>query len=655
MKYLLNIMLIFVYLSVWPSYLPASKEDLGTTGATFLKIGIGARALALGETYISLGNDLEAMFHNPAGLNFITNQELNFMHLDYFDDISYEYLGYAKRLSPSRILAGGLSCLHMGRFTKWDKEGNELGSFSAGDTLLSLSYAQSLTEDEDAFMGTNVKLIYQRLSSFVSKSVALDLGLLKESGVEGLRYGVSLQNLGTKVKFDKTEDKLPLNLKLGLSYQYLDEAMITGLDINIPNDGKINLHLGHEYTLGENFILRLGYQNGPAKYAHGFGGGFGIKYGDLALSYAFVPYNEELGNSHYISLLYQFGLKVEEKVKKPKAKEDLTYQDEERDKKKESKSPPEERPKINQELLPELAKETKLAKEKKLPKKEEIPQKKAPISKIEKFKDKAKETTYPEYEYYLKKYPEVSKMAKDPKNVQREKVKKRLDFEDYVNLDLFKDEEELTLREERKQGAWTMIRKITPPEKPKVSRELKEERKSLALEEREPLETYKVEIYKEDSYKEDSYKEDPFFKSPKKEMAFNEDWSDYAYDPDTYEYFKKKYGFKEKKYKTLDEYPELKKYLEEEKTLKEEKPSSLPVKKEVTEEKIKEEKPKEEKPASLPVKLPVKKEVTGEEIKEEKTLKEEKPSSLPVKKEEDLQKEDIWEGIKEEVIKELCR
>ena len=46
----------------------AEISKVGSAGAQFLKIGVGARYQALGEASVAMANDAYSMYWNPAGL-----------------------------------------------------------------------------------------------------------------------------------------------------------------------------------------------------------------------------------------------------------------------------------------------------------------------------------------------------------------------------------------------------------------------------------------------------------------------------------------------------------------------------------------------------------------------------------------------------------
>ena len=46
----------------------STAGGVGTTGAQFLKIGTGARPVAMGYAFSAVADDLNALYWNPAGL-----------------------------------------------------------------------------------------------------------------------------------------------------------------------------------------------------------------------------------------------------------------------------------------------------------------------------------------------------------------------------------------------------------------------------------------------------------------------------------------------------------------------------------------------------------------------------------------------------------
>ena len=67
-----------------------SGNDAGKAGAQFLKIGVGARAIGMGEAYGAVSNDANAVYWNPAGLNQLESKEVSFMHAVWLEAINYE-------------------------------------------------------------------------------------------------------------------------------------------------------------------------------------------------------------------------------------------------------------------------------------------------------------------------------------------------------------------------------------------------------------------------------------------------------------------------------------------------------------------------------------------------------------------------------------
>src|SRR5271170_6902635 len=76
-----------------------ARADQGDTGAAFLKLDTGPRAIGMGGSFAGLADDVNAIQYDPAGLAYLTQKEVTLMHAIWFEDIFYDYLGVAWPLS----------------------------------------------------------------------------------------------------------------------------------------------------------------------------------------------------------------------------------------------------------------------------------------------------------------------------------------------------------------------------------------------------------------------------------------------------------------------------------------------------------------------------------------------------------------------------
>jgi hypothetical protein len=198
----------------------------------------------------------------------------------------------------------------MSKMTAKDINNQPLGEFSAHDLALSLAYAKKLTERLST--AANLKFIQQKLEQEISSSAAIDIGVLYKN--KNLSFGACISNLGTKIKFIKEKDKLPLNLRFGIAYKLLDNRILISSDINCPIDNDVNFGIGTEYQITNNLLFRAGY-NSKSDLGSGISLGCGFKVRNFQVDYSFLPY-ERLGNVHRVSLQFR----VKEPPKKNKIK-----------------------------------------------------------------------------------------------------------------------------------------------------------------------------------------------------------------------------------------------------------------------------------------------------------------------------------------------
>jgi len=301
--------LVFVSISISNS-IGFMGGKTGSTACSFLKIGVGSRAIAMGETFTGIAEGINSIYWNPSGLALIDEREVSAMHIEWFQGIRYEYFAYAQPLEKMKgAIGASLNYLYMGGIEKRDDEGSSPQEAKAYDMALNLAYA--IPYSNRLSLGINVKVIKSFIVDESAHAFACDIGGLYGIN-KNLKFGLSVQNLGTKMKFIDEADPLPLVVKIGTSYSFLystrldKNLLLLALDINFPYDNNINTHFGTEYkiSLFDNleFGLRSGYKtNTDLGGLAGFCSGAGLLYKSVGIDYAFVPYGD-LGNTHRISI-----------------------------------------------------------------------------------------------------------------------------------------------------------------------------------------------------------------------------------------------------------------------------------------------------------------------------------------------------------------
>src|ERR1700719_1471658 len=109
----------------------AQAADPGTTSANFLKLGIGPRAIGMGEAQVGLADDVYATYWNPAGLAQLQSQEAGFVQTAYVQDVSEQFAAYAHPSPTLGTLAGSFTFLNVGQFQGYDASGQPTSGVGA--------------------------------------------------------------------------------------------------------------------------------------------------------------------------------------------------------------------------------------------------------------------------------------------------------------------------------------------------------------------------------------------------------------------------------------------------------------------------------------------------------------------------------------------
>lgn len=271
------------------------SSKVGTTAAQFLKIGVGGRAMAMGEAAAGVVEDPSALYWNPAGLIELSKLSVFASHTQWFADIKHNYFGFVVPLGDNNRVGVSGTVLSMGQM-EITTEQNPTGTgdfFEASDIAVGVTYTVRMVEFFT--FGATVKYISQSISNETASAVALDFGTRLNTGFNGVVIGMGYTNFGTTMKlegrdlrrtYDPNPDnatnvgvasflgteswELPVNFRVGIGWNVIgngnsafqddQHAVTLAFDANHPNDGPEHASVGVEYKWQELVALRAGYR-----------------------------------------------------------------------------------------------------------------------------------------------------------------------------------------------------------------------------------------------------------------------------------------------------------------------------------------------------------------------------------------------------------
>ncbi len=289
------------------------NKKAGTTGFSFLKLGVGAKAVAMGGAFTAVADDPAAMYYNPAGTVNLTGRQFLVGYHNYVLDLQSGFVAVTIPFMQERRLGFFIDYLNFGDFTETNEFGQITGDFSGGDFLLGANISSPVYQSLTA--GANIKFISESAAGYSAEALAADLGFYYRFGDDRTTAGLAITNLGfvlsgfSSGSEQEHEDDLPLNVRAGVAHALQELPFTASIDAVIPNDNDLYVNLGLEMYELRPLYLRLGYSSFGENYKTGsndsaiggFSFGFGIDYKELHVAYAFMPYLD-LGSSHRVTV-----------------------------------------------------------------------------------------------------------------------------------------------------------------------------------------------------------------------------------------------------------------------------------------------------------------------------------------------------------------
>jgi long-subunit fatty acid transport protein len=303
------------------------EQRAGTASGTFLRIGIGARAEGMGESFVAVANDPSAIYWNPAGLASLQNKELSASHVEWPADIKYDHLTF---VLPSRRLGGSIG-FQLGVLGTRIQETTELQPFGTGrefpytDLVTGISYARRWTDK--LLVGAGVKYVHEDLASdiggTVTNALLFDVGSIFYLGLGSIRIATALTSFGPEMRpsgefvsavtgetrqYDGFDP--PMTFRFGVAFEPLENSaqrLTTSFEMSQPADNQQQLLAGAEWSYRRVFALRGGYNFNADVMKLSAGAGFGGDFAGLrgTLDYAYTD-GGVLGGVQRLSLGLRF-------------------------------------------------------------------------------------------------------------------------------------------------------------------------------------------------------------------------------------------------------------------------------------------------------------------------------------------------------------
>jgi hypothetical protein len=315
--------------------LHGQNPNVGTSGAQFLKIAVGPRAIGMGGAFVSNASDASALFWNPAGIVAVKENELFASYTSWWGGLSLSHAAFVNTSEDIGSFGVSMSLLSMGEMdvtTELQPDGTGQ-RFDAQDLMIGVSYARRLTQEFS--VGLSLKFINQRIWNESASGLAFDVGTQYRIGIGDLTIGMSMTNFGADMRYDgqdlnvkydadaqnpnnrltpaklaANDYPLPLHFQVGASMTVLKMDgmnILLAADAAHPNDNQERVNVGTEITVLDQFFIRGGYRFGYDTETGTFGAGAVAPLGGTTVlfDYSYSLYHL-LPNVHRVSLGVKF-------------------------------------------------------------------------------------------------------------------------------------------------------------------------------------------------------------------------------------------------------------------------------------------------------------------------------------------------------------
>ncbi len=308
--------------------IPTVYADDGILAGAFLRMGLGARANAMGGAFTAVAEGPEAAYYNAGGVPFITARQVALEYRFLSLDRNFNYIGFATGIRPKAAedstevaLNGGLalSWIHAGvdQIDGRDFAGNHYQNFSNAENAFALSFG--VMPLEILAVGFTAKVLYNRFPNLGDKDATIsdtglgvDLGILLKP-LPYLSLGLVVKEINAKYNWKTNKvwekdidkiDRFPTTYRAGIACRYPYPWLLVAVDIEKNNQQDWKYFVGTEALVQSKFAVRAGLNNGSPTLGGGYQ--FQLFARPVQIQYAFVTEKYDVASEHIFSWHFQF-------------------------------------------------------------------------------------------------------------------------------------------------------------------------------------------------------------------------------------------------------------------------------------------------------------------------------------------------------------
>ncbi len=261
--YIFGMIIILLLFSI-PSDSIAQKKA-GINSAAFLKVGVGAREVAMGSAVSTLSEEVNQMFWNPAGIAMKEKiLQASFSYNKWIADLNHNSGAVSYNLKDVGtvgigVVSFGVSDIPASRDPFLDLETST--SFNYMDLALQISFARYIMDN--LALGFTAKYISESIDGINATAVAFDVGSIYSLGVLDGKIAARLSNIGSDIKYYDFGTPIPITFCIGVSVMPLNSDQNKALvcaELVKPMDYDQYYNIGFEYDLYDLVAIRAGYK-----------------------------------------------------------------------------------------------------------------------------------------------------------------------------------------------------------------------------------------------------------------------------------------------------------------------------------------------------------------------------------------------------------